>query len=156
MTVPRELRALVSGQPVVGEMEQAFLLLTSSADGPIDVCLLSRAELEATESAIRLVTRSRKARKNLDDTRRATLVAVHGDTAHYLALEVQRSIEDGTAAAIELVVVRHLADSLGVDLEPLLFKVEGHLAVEERWDQTAALLGRLRGPDAPCGPSGSK
>ncbi|MGH9087918.1 MAG: hypothetical protein ACRDYZ_07370, partial [Acidimicrobiales bacterium] len=146
--VPDEVRDLISGRPVVGEMEQAFVLLTASADGPIDVCLLSRAELVTTASAVRLVVRSRKARTNLGDTGRATLVAVRGDTAHYLALQLLRTLDDGGAVAAELEVVRHLTDSLGVELRPLLFKVEPRLATDERWDRTARLLDRLQAQSA--------
>lgn len=156
MPVPDEVRDLISGRPVIGEMEQAFVLLTASANGPIDVCLLSRAEMETTDSTIRIVIRSRKARINLGDTGRATLVAVRGDTAHYLALELRRTLDegdDGSTFAAELGVVRHLTDTLGVELRPLLFKVEPRLAVDEGWDRTAELIDRLQadsvGPSSP-------
>lgn len=148
ISVPEEVRDLISGRPAVGEMEQAFMLLTASTRGPIDVCLLSRAELETTASTVHLVVRSRKARANLRDTGRATLVAVRGDTAHYLALELLRTLDEEGAVAAELEVVRHLTDSLGVELRPLLFKVEPRLATEERWDLTTGLLERLRAQGA--------
>lgn len=152
--LPQAVADAVAGLPVVGQLDQAFVLLTADRDGPIDVCLLSRTELRARGDRLSVVTRSSKARHNLAATGRATLIAVVGDEAHYVALGLRRRLEEDGALAAELEVERALRDSLGVALQPLAFRVEPHLEVEERWDRTSALLDRLE-REAPAGPAGS-
>lgn len=141
--VPDEVRRAVEGTPVVGDLDAAFALLTVDPDGRVDVCLLSRNEVEAGPKALRLVVASTKARRNLRATGRATFLAVAGDAAHYLALRVRRVVEEDGAMAAELEVERELRDDLDVELHPIRFRVEERLAVEERWDRTRRLLARL-------------
>lgn len=149
--LPDEVRAVLDGRPEIGQLDQAFPLLTVDPDGVVDVCLLSRTELEPFGDTVRIVTMSRKARRNLAASGRATLLAVAGNAAHYLALELRRSLEAEGAMAAELAVTRHLRDDLGVELRPVQFRVEARLQVEERWDRTATLLDRLREGDGRTG-----
>ncbi|MGH3302935.1 MAG: hypothetical protein ACRDOK_14860 [Streptosporangiaceae bacterium] len=141
--VPEPVLAAVAGLPVVGELDQAFLLLTAHTSGPVDVCLLSRTELRATSHRVLLVTTSSKARRNLADNGRATLVAVTADSAHYLALQLRRSVSDDNALACEFTVARTLRDAMGVELRCLQFRVAETLRLQERWQRTADLLDRL-------------
>jgi hypothetical protein len=143
LEVPEPVLAAVTGLPVVGELDQAFLLLTAHTSGPIDVCLLSRTELRATSHSVLLVTTSSKARHNLADNGRATLVAVMADAAHYLALQLRRSVADDDALACEFAVTRALKDAVGVELRCLQFRVEEKLRMQERWQQTADMLDHL-------------
>jgi hypothetical protein len=143
LEVPELVRAAVTGLPVVGELDQAFLLLTAHTSGPVDVCLLSRTEVRATSHSILLVTTSSKARHNLADNGRATLVAVTADAAHYLALQLRRSVAADDALACEFGVTRALEDAMGVELHCLRFRVEERLRLQERWQRTADLLDRL-------------
>ena len=127
----------------MGELDQAFLLLTCDATGLVDVCLLSRTEVAPAPDGVRAVVASTKARRNLAASGRATLVVVSGDAAHYLGLEVRRTVEGDGAVGVELGVVRYLRDDVGVELHPLRFRAEERLRVAERWERTAALLARL-------------
>jgi hypothetical protein len=147
--VPEEVRRAVEGTPAVGALDAAFELLTVDPDGRVDVCLLSRNEVEAGPTALRLVVASTKARRNLYATGRATFLAVAGDAAHYLALRVRRVVEEDGAMAAELEVERDLRDDLDVELHPIRFRVEERLAAEERWDRTRELLARLASGGAP-------
>lgn len=141
--VPPEVRDAVDGVPELDTLEPVLTLLTVDSEGRVDVCLLSRTEVEATQRSVRLVVAGRKARRNLRATGRATVVVVADDAAHYLALRARRVIEEDDAMAAELEVERYLRDGLDVELHPMRFLVDGRLVVEERWDQTRRLLARL-------------
>jgi hypothetical protein len=141
--VPDDVQAAIAGLPAVGELDQVFILLTAAPDGPIDVCLLSRTELHATRTRVLLVTRSSKARRNLAASGRATLIAMTGGAAYYLALEMRHTIEEGGELAAEFAPARILRDDLGVELQPARFRVEERLRAVERWEESASLLGRL-------------
>lgn len=147
--MPAEVRQVLDGAPEAGSLDQAFVLLTAAPDGPIDVCLLSRTEVVAGPSAVQVVVASTKARRNLEACGRATLVAVAGNAGHYLSLELRRTVEADGALAAELEVVRYLRDDLGVELQPMRFRVEPRLEADERWDRTAALLRRLASIEQP-------
>ena len=142
-TFPPEVAAALTGRPTAGQLDQAFPLLTADPTGLVDVCLLSRTEIEPVAGGVRVVVVSTKARRNLAATRRATLLAVCDDAAHYLGLELGRSIEAEGVLTAELAIVRALRDDVGVELHPLRFRVDTSLEVAERWDRTAALLTRL-------------
>ncbi|MGH9057154.1 MAG: hypothetical protein ACRDYY_15025 [Acidimicrobiales bacterium] len=139
-----ELRGYLEGHPVVGSLDQAFLLLTVAPSGAVDVCVLSRVEMRPTDTGVAVVVASRRARANLADRQVATLVAVVGDAVHSLTCEVAEMVEGEGAAAIGLRVLAHRRDGLGIELHPILFRVERRLQVEERWDRTARLLDRLQ------------
>lgn len=149
LPVPAEVQAVLEGQPAVGELDQAFPFLTVDAAGTVDVCLLSRTELAVADGALRAVLAGTRVRRNLVATGRATLLAVADNAAHTLALQLRRSLEGEGAMAAELAVVRATRDDAGVELFPFRFRVADHLKVAERWDRTAALLGRLAAEEGP-------
>jgi hypothetical protein len=145
MTVPVEVAALIRGRPQVGDEEQAFPLLTVDEIGFPHVALLSRAELDVASdlSALFAVVASRRTSGNLERDRKAGLSAVEGTTAHYLKLEVGEFRRDEGLAATVLHVVDHVADSLGIPLEPIRFPATGEVAAIERWNRSEAVLKRL-------------
>jgi hypothetical protein len=142
--VPPEIAAFFAGQPQVDAWEPAFMLLTVEETGHPHVCLLSRAELEADTGHLYAVVASRTATANLARSPVATLVAVDGDTAFYLKVEVTRASESmPRALAFALTGVRR--DSLGIPLTPLRYLVTGELPVIEHWAETRELLNRFMG-----------
>lgn len=145
--VPDDVRRALEGTPAVGTLDPAFALLTVDGDGRVDVCLLSRTEVDAGPTSVRVVVTSTKARRNLLATGKATLLVVAGDAGHYLALRVRRVLDDDGAFAADLEVERALRDDLGVELHPMRFRVAARLAVEERWERTSRLLARLAAGD---------
>ncbi len=149
LSLPAEVRRGLEGEPAVGALEPAFALLTVDDAGRVDVCLLSRAEVDASPSTLRVVVAGAKAQRNLRATGRATFLAVADDAAHYLALRVRRVVEEQDATAAELEVERVLRDDLGVQLDPMRFRVEPRLAIEERWERSRRLLDRLAAGEGP-------
>lgn len=139
------LRACLDGSPPVGQLDQAFLLLTVDPAGAVDVCLLSRAELRAARDGLAAVVASRRALANLDRHPVATVVVVCDDTVHSLVCRVTDRVEGDGASAVALAVERHGTDGLGIELQPLRFRVEDRLRIDERWEHTDALLAELAG-----------
>jgi hypothetical protein len=88
---------------------------------------------------------SRRTRANLVRTGRATLVAVGGDTAHYLKLRVLRTVEAGGLLGCDLRPVEHVADSVGLALSPIGYRPTEALAEAEFWRASAAVLDGLAG-----------
>lgn len=142
--VPPDVVAVLARRPEVGTLEQAFVLLTTDDEGVVDVCLLSRRELEADPGAVRLVVAGRKARANLGRSGRATLLVVAAGVPHYLALRSGAVVEGDGAIGMALSVTRVLRDDLGIEVHPIRFRVGDQLAVTERWDRSMALLAQLR------------
>lgn len=143
--VPEAVTSLLAGRPEPGRDDQAFVFLTVDAVGFPHVALLSRAELDVSPAgdAVLAVVASRRTRQNLERDGRATLVAVSGDTAHYLKLELVRSLEGSGQLGCVLRPVEHVADSLGIPLSPLGYLPTRELAELETWQQSAALLAQL-------------
>jgi len=137
------LVASMQGTPTVGTLDPAFALLTVDEEGSVDVCLLSRTELRASERSLGIVVASSKARRNLRSRGRATLLAVVDNVAHYLTLLVEQMIEEEGAMAVRMTPLRHLRDDLGIELHPILFRVDERLEVMERWERTGWLFQRL-------------
>lgn len=138
------------GVPEVGGEEQAFLLVTAGDDGWPHVCLLSRAEIEASDgdpAEVRLVVRSRRTRAHLagpGSSGRALLFAVVDGAARKWQLRVARTVDAGDAMAAALTVESAEDDRFpGVDLRPLHYTVPASLPSNERWTTSAALLDRL-------------
>lgn len=142
--LPADVVATLAGSPPLGELDQGFLLLTADAEGIPDVCMLSRAEVEADASEVRVVVASRKATANLARGGRATLVVVARGVPHYVALSLLRAAGADGATGFALSVTRVLRDDLGVELYPMLYRVEEWLMGAERWDRSRALMSALR------------
>jgi hypothetical protein len=141
--VPAALVRLVAGTAQVGAMEQAFVFLTVDDDGFPHLALLSRTELEADPHLVRVVLAGRTGPANLRARPTATLLAVDGETVHVCKLRARRWVEHEGATAVELALEDHRADSLGIPLEPLRYRVTDDLPTSERWDRTAEVLRRL-------------
>jgi hypothetical protein len=146
MKIPDELVAMLAGEPVVGAQEQAFPFVTVDAEGFPHPALLSRAEMEVGREAadLRAALRSRRTRANLERSGQAALIAVEGETAHYVKLRVTRSVAVHGLLACVLEVVEHRPDSLGVALSPVLYDVTADIVRSERWDTTFEALRLLR------------
>ncbi|MHB8244288.1 MAG: hypothetical protein ACYDGN_02885 [Acidimicrobiales bacterium] len=142
--VPPEVVATLAGHPAVGALDQAFVLVTVDDEGVPDICLLSRSEMDADSRQVRAVVAGRKARANLARSGRATLIVVAGGVPTYLALRCGAMVEREGAVGVALSVTRVLRDDIGIELHPIMFRVEERLAATERWDRSTALLGELR------------
>jgi hypothetical protein len=141
--VPEQVVALLTGSPAPGVEEQALPFLTVDEAGFPHVALLSRAEARADARRVVVAVASRRTRGNLLRTGRATLIGVAGDTAHYLKLEVVRTLEVDGLLGCDLRPVEHVADSAGMPLSPIGYRPTQALAEAESWQATAALLDRL-------------
>ena len=93
---------------------------------------------------LRAALRSRRTRANLDRDGRAALIAVEGDTAHYITLRLVRSAPVHDLLACVFEVVAHKPDSLGIALTAVTYEVTADLTRAERWDLTREALRRLR------------
>jgi hypothetical protein len=150
--LPEDLAACFRGLPVVGQLDQAFLLLTVNERDGVDTCLLSRTELRTYESDgadLMAVVASRRARANLSARPRATIVAVVGDAVHTIECRIVHRTDAPDTAALLLAAAEHRRDTVGVELRPLSFRVEERLRVEERWDRTEQVMRSLAAPAEP-------
>ena len=144
LAVPPALAAALAGLPEPGTWETACLLLTATTEGIVDICMLSRAEIDAAPDALFVVIASRKARANLSRTQHATLLAFAGGCAYYLALEQADVLEGEGTNGYRFVVRRVFGDDVGVRLRPLGYRVEPHLRESEDWDRSGRLLAELQ------------
>lgn len=140
-----DLAALFGGMPKVGELDQAFVLLTVASSGAVDTCLLSRMEVRPGVDGLGLaaVVVSRRARANLAARPVATLIAVGNDEMHTLTCSVAARVDAEGASAFALQVTEHRRDGLGIELTPMRYRVDEKLRVAERWDRTDKLLAML-------------
>jgi hypothetical protein len=141
--VAPDVAACLAGTPPVGELDQAFLFLTSGPAGAVDTCLLSRMELRVTGFGFAAVVGSRRARANLAERPLATIVLVCGDELHTFSCGVDARLDAEGVAAFALGVREHRRDGLGIELTPIRYRVAARLRVEERWDRTERLLQQL-------------
>lgn len=140
VVVPAPVRALLAGWPEVGAAEQAFPFLTvDDAEFP-HTLLLSRAELDADDTEIRVVLAGRTTPANLRRTGTAALVAVEGETAHVLKLRLRREVAVDGAIAVALEVASYRPDSLNTPLHGIRYFVTDVLPAIERWDRNRRAL----------------
>lgn len=143
MTLPDPLRDTFSGTSPIGELDQAFLLLTVAANGAVNTCLLSRTEVHAGGAGFLAVVASRRARANLAERPVATLTAVCDNALHTFTLGVANRVDEPDASAFELRVVDHQVDGMDIELHPMLFRCDDTLPTTENWTRTAELMARL-------------
>lgn len=136
MSMPAVIVELLVGRPGIGTTEQAFPFVTVDSEGFPHVCLLSRMELDVVGDEVRAVIASRRTDANLERSGQATLIAVAGMTAHYLKLRLVRQVRVEGVLAAALVVVDHIADSLGIPLTPITYTVPEGLDAREDWQRT--------------------
>ena len=142
MAVPDEVAELLDGSVEVGAQEQAFPFITVDAHGYPHAALLSRVEMEVgpDRADIRAALRSARTRANLERQGRALLIAVGGQTAHYVKMRLERSEVTHDLLACVFEVVDHTADSLGISLTPIGYRADAGIARAERWDLTVDAL----------------
>jgi Pyridoxamine 5'-phosphate oxidase len=142
--VDPELRALLTEEIAVGSEQQAFPLLTVDDAGFPYVSLISRAELRVrNDGALLIAVRGNNTRANLKRDGRAGLIAIGGDTAHYLTLKLLGNSDQGRFEGFVLEVLGHRRDSLGIALSPVGYTVTPELAARESWVYVSALLDSL-------------
>lgn len=142
--LPEELLAALSGAlPEAGAWYPVHQLLTAGLDGVPAVCLLSRAEIRATQTMVSVAARSSRAAANLAVTGTATLVAWAGKP-HYVTLELRDTVAPRMGVRGYLFDVREVRiDDIGIEMRPLEYRMEAWLAAAERWETTSALLDEL-------------
>jgi hypothetical protein len=145
MAVPDEVAGLLQGSVEVGAREQAFPFVTVDVNGFPHAALLSRVEMEVgpDHGDIRAALRSARTRANLERQGLALLIAVGGQTAHYVKLRLVRSEVTHDLLACVFEVVDHIADSLGIPLTPIGYTADAGIARAERWDLTGDALRAL-------------
>lgn len=142
--VEADVAACFGGSPRIGELDQAFLFLTTGQGGAVDVCLLSRVELRVTDDGFAAVVTSRRARANLAERPVATIVVVCGDELHTFTCDVTARLGTADVAAVALAIRGHRRDGLGIELTPVRYRVAAKLRFDERWDRTEQLLQQLQ------------
>jgi hypothetical protein len=143
--VPSQVQECLSGEPTVGGVDLAFAFLTTDPQGFPHVCLLSRAQLEADETAIRAVVYSNQTKTNLDRDGRACLIAVSDDVAHYCKLIVEHRISDGSLVGYSLTLHHHKLDAVpGSALTGMTYHVTAAMPQLENWSHTRRMLAQLR------------
>jgi hypothetical protein len=144
--LPAEVLEQLAGLPAVGTWEPVFPLLTSDPGGETRICLLSRAELEAEPQIVRCAIRSKRTSANLRRSRIAVLHVVSDTVSYAVRTRVGRIVVDDGGLATELHVTEVEQDTLGIPLRSMSFLADTALAVQERWDDNAALFARLTTP----------
>lgn len=145
MLVPAAVQTCLAGEPTVGGVDTAFPFLTTDGDGFPHVCLLSRAELDADDEAIRVVVYSTHTAQNLDRDGRASLIVVDTGAAHYCTLLVARRVNEGRLMAYSLRLHAHKIDEVpGCELTGMTYAVTDEMPTFEDWDGSRRLLALLR------------
>jgi hypothetical protein len=144
MSIAPEVRHALSGQPVIGTWDPIFPFLTIDPNGYPHVCLLGRAELEATDDHIHAVITGRTTATHLALHGQATLVLIGADSATYGTLrKVGEPITEGpfTGYTFEVAATKH--DTAGVAMRPAQFLPTRRLATHEGWKTTRRILHQL-------------
>ena len=144
MTLPDPVVALLAEPVEVGRVTQAFPFVTVDEAGFPHVALLSAVELAiGSDGSLHAVLAGPTTRANLLRSRRATLIAVEGDTCHTVKVEVRHATEAEGVLGVVFDVHAHKADSLGIPLSPIGFEPTEEVASMERWDRTRRVLDGL-------------
>jgi hypothetical protein len=145
VTVPAAVAELLRGFPDVGSDEQAFPFLTVDDRGYPHVALLSRSEMDVSPvgDEVLAVIASPRTCANLRRDGRAGLIAVGGESAHYLKLHVVRTDEVDGLMGWALEVDEHKEDTLGIPLVPMGFPATAEVAQMEHWEASAEVLRQL-------------
>ena len=152
--LPAEVRELLSGEPGDDAWEPVAHLLTTGDDGFPRVCLLSRAELAASQDGVGCVVRAAHTIANLRRDGKALLVVTGERAAHYVRLRARTIIGaargpaggndgDGGRVAVAFDVTGAEADTLGIPLRPMMFRSSSRVRHLEHWDDNREFLERL-------------
>lgn len=143
ITVPPEVSAFLSGKPEMGSSEQVIPLLTIDAHGFPHACLLSRAQLDATDTEIRAAITSWGTRSNIRNNGVALILVTLGETIHHLKLGVLRAHDEKKVLLVAFEPIEYKADTLGIAVQPMTFTAGPWISSLEHWDETQIMLGSL-------------
>ncbi len=144
IALPQDVIDAFAGRPEPGSWDDACLLLTSTAEGVVDVCMLSRAEVDVDDRYVHAVVGSRKARANLQTHRAGTLLAFAQGSIYYLALTLHDEFVDDAVCGFTFTVRRVLHDDIGIALRSLGYFVDPGLERTENWAGSQRMLADLR------------
>lgn len=142
--VPERIVDILGGRPDVGGTEEAVLLVTVDQRGFPRLSLLSRAEVDADQTAVWFTLSGSNTPRNLARTGRATLFVIDGEVAHSCSLVVRAVAERDGMHGYAAEVVDHRQDSAGVELTGIRYVVPDDLPSTERWETSRRLITRMR------------
>ncbi len=141
--VPIQIKEFLSAKPEMGSPEQVVPLMTVDSNGFPHACLLSRAQLDATETEIRAAITSWGTRANIRNNGVALMLVTLGDTVHHLKLGVLRAHDEKRVLLVAFEPVDYKADTLGIEVEPMTFLAGPWIASLEHWEETETMLRSL-------------
>ena len=143
VTIPREVTTFLSGRPEMGKAEQVIPLLTVDSNGFPHACLLSRAQINATDNEVRAAITSWGTRANLRSHGVALILVTIGETVHHLKLGVLRAHDEKRVLLVAFEPIEYKADTLGIQIQPMSFLAGPWISSLEHWDETEAMLRSL-------------
>ena len=143
VSIPDEVREFLSHKPEMGKPEQVVPLMTVDSKGFPHACLLSRAQLDATETEIRAAITSWGTRANIRNNGVALILVTLAETIHHIKLEVLRAHDQKKVLLVAFEPVEYKADTLGIVVEPMTFMAGPWISSLEHWDETAEMLRSL-------------
>ncbi|NNN18880.1 MAG: hypothetical protein HKL84_03385 [Acidimicrobiaceae bacterium] len=143
VTIPPEVSTFLAGKPVMGSAEQVVPLLTIDSNGFPHACLLSRAQLDATDTEVRAAITSWGTRENLRNHGVALILVTLGDTVHHLKVGVLHAHDENRVLLVAFELIAYKSDSLGIEIQPMTFLAGPWISSLEHWDETAIMLRSL-------------
>ena len=143
LEIPEEIRIYLSGKPIMGSSEQVVPMFTVDLNGFPHPCLLSRAQLDATDTEIRAAITSWGTRANIRNHGAALILVTLGDTVHHLKLGVTHAHDEKGVLLVAFELVEYKADTLGIQLQPMTFLAGPWISSLEHWDETETMLRSL-------------
>ncbi len=143
VTVPEEVAAYLSERPEMGRPEQVIPLLTVDSNGFPHACLLSRAQINATDKEVRAAITSWGTRANIRNQGVALILVTIGDTVHHLKLGVLRAHDEKQVLLVAFEPIEYKADTLGIQIQPMSFLAGPWISSLEHWDETEVMLRSL-------------
>jgi hypothetical protein len=140
VTVPRDVLAVLRGDPAGEGRDPFYPLLTVDAAGFPHPYLLSRAQLTGDDTHVRALVSGRRTIANLTRTRTAALLVVCADAVTHLKLSVERLDAHGRWLACTFRVADIERNGVGAPLSPPSYQVTTALVAREDWDGARRLL----------------
>jgi hypothetical protein len=141
--IPPSVQSFLAEKPVMGSAEQVVPLLTVDSNGFPHACLLSRAQLDATETEIRAAITSWGTRENIRRHGVALILVTQGDTVHHLKVGVLHAHDKNRVLLVAFELIAYKADSLGIEMQPMTFLATPWISNLEHWDETSIMLRSL-------------
>lgn len=139
--LPESVVAGFAQTPSPGEWYPIHELLTCAGAAPA-VCLLSAVEIRATQSTLCVASRSSRAASNLSVSRTATLVT-WSQGLHYIELSLTGRVDLDGVHGYRFDVTGIRSDDIGIEVQPLRYRMEEWLVAAERWETTIMVLDHL-------------